>query len=148
MWRVILIRSSLNNLSVVLLTVGIFLVKIFASTRKRQKNTIVFNCFCFLWILEFIWVNNALVLSVVDPMSHVSDNVCVITRVMLIYILFLFHWAEGRAIDFLFVHKTNDSFTLATNREDIYADIYRWHFRFLKSLVRNARGASPLQRDG
>ena len=28
-------------------------------------------------------------------------------------------------IDFLFVQKTNDSFTLATNREDIYADIYR-----------------------
>ena len=36
-------------------------------------------------------MNNALVLSVVDPMSHVSDNVCVITRVMLIYLLFLFH---------------------------------------------------------
>ena len=36
-------------------------------------------------------MNNALVLSVVDPMSDVSDNVCVITRVMLMYILLLFH---------------------------------------------------------
>lgn len=147
MWRVILRSSSLNNLSVVLLTVGIFLVKIFASTRKGPKNTIVFNCFCF-FMNTWVWVNNALVLSVVDPMSHVSDNVCVITRVMWICILFLFHWAEGRAIDFLFVQKTNDSFTLATNREDIYADIYRWHFRFLKSLVGNSRGASRLRRDG
>ena len=40
-------------------------------------------------------MNNALVLSVVDPMSHVSDNVCVITRVMLYEFYFCFFELRG-----------------------------------------------------